>query len=148
MQNDDATKPGGSANAGAPAGTRAVLLVGESVPVLLGLSCLMLSDSSGIRLAGYACTTSEALKFCSNVRPDAAVLDINPGEEGALRLLRVFSSIALPTVVLAWSDDVQMRERVLAGGARALVSKAAPADELLAALRAIFDEHGRQDPGC
>lgn len=112
---------------------RTVLLVNSNTSVLDGLACLIAGETPRLRLAGAVSSAVQALELVARVRPDVAVLDVNLGMGDGLELLSLLAP-QVPVVVLTCHDSPRIRERAFALGAGAFVHKAAPAEQLLAAI--------------
>ncbi|MCB1907092.1 MAG: response regulator [Rhodocyclaceae bacterium] len=114
---------------------RSVLLV-DNASVLPGLSRLIAGEAPRLRLAGATECAVQALGIAAAERPDVIVADVfRPGRDGYAALAQLLLA-GRPVVVLTCSDDEETRALALGAGAFSLVSKLAPAGELLAAIDA------------
>lgn len=85
----------------------------------------------------HATNGLEALLYIKRHRPEAVVLDLAMPRLGgleALKRIRAFDPSIVVVVVTATLDE-DVHRRALAAGARAVLTKAAPLEDLLAALR-------------
>ena len=123
------------AHAASRAGVRSVLLV-DNASVLPGLSRLIAGEAPRLRLAGATECPVQALGIAAAERPDVIVADVfRPGRDGVAALAQLLQA-GRPVVVLTCSDDAESRALALGACAYSLVSKLAPAGELLAAIDA------------
>lgn len=114
-----------------------VVLVDDHDALRRGLELLLEVD--GLEVVGSAGTTREALEVIAALRPDVAIVDIHLGADDGLELIG--RALALDPwagfVVYTGSDDPEQLERAVASGARGLVAKTAPRDELVAVVRTV-----------
>jgi DNA-binding NarL/FixJ family response regulator len=90
----------------------------------------------GIAIVGEAADGPAALELSAIGAPDVVLLDFNlPGRDG-LSVCRSLRSRGRAVVVLTIEDGEAVRERCLAAGAAAFVSKQEPMHVLLTAIRA------------
>ena len=96
----------------------------------------LLAAHPGFEVVGEAADGEEAIAGVERLRPDLVLLDVRmPRLDGVAATARI--KARWPAVrVVAHSLAVERRGDALAAGADAFVPKGAPADELLAALRA------------
>jgi FixJ family two-component response regulator len=116
----------------------------------------IVDDEQSVRVAlqrlcsAYGMTThtfasaEEMLASLDDLRPDCLVLDAHMpgiGGLGAQAWLRE-RGLTIPAVVITGRDDNEMRDRSIAGGAVAYLSKPIDADILIGAIRrAVGAEH-------
>lgn len=83
----------------------------------------------------------DALTLCAQMRPDLILLDLNLEGAGGLELLRRLNCTdgATKVVVFSMHSEPVYALRALRAGARGYVSKSAPVDELVAAVRKVLD---------
>lgn len=114
-----------------------VLLVDDQRAILAGATALISSESPAMRVTGHASTSCRALDLAGSIQPDVIVLDVELGGEDGLELIRELSAGCKARIIVFTCDTTpDIRARALHLGARAVVSKAAPGGELLAAIRA------------
>ncbi|MDD3610048.1 MAG: response regulator [Halothiobacillaceae bacterium] len=120
-----------------------VLLVDDHTLVRTALRHL-LEGQSDIRVVAEADSGEVALRSLREVRVDAVLMDIMMPGMGGLEAIRrmLIQQPGLAVVAITSSVDVAVPRRLLEDGVRAYVTKDAPADELIEALRrAVRGEH-------
>jgi CheY-like chemotaxis protein len=111
-----------------------VVIADDHLSIRDGLRSI-LADEDGIQVAGVALDGNEALRLLREKRPQVAILDQKmPGRTG-LELLDMIKREGLPTKVVFFTLDTEVRERALAGGAAAFISKDASPRVLVDAVR-------------
>jgi DNA-binding NarL/FixJ family response regulator len=119
-----------------------VAIVDDHEVVRQGLGAL-LSSQAGLQVVGNAGSVIEAAELLDRVDADVLLLDIRLGTDSGLRFLRDRASGAAPgsdrttpaVVVLSAYDYPQYAEAALRLGAAGYVTKTAPLDELVDAIR-------------
>jgi cellulose synthase/poly-beta-1,6-N-acetylglucosamine synthase-like glycosyltransferase/CheY-like chemotaxis protein len=96
----------------------------------------LLANEREITIVGEADDGSTALALARRLRPDLIVLDDAMPGIGSLDVARNILAELPGTAVVFLARDPGMRDLALAAGAMAFVSKDAPSEELLRALRA------------
>ncbi len=117
-----------------------VLLADDHALMREGLK-RMLAEQPDLEMVGEAGTGEQALDAARELDPDVVLMDLNmPGMGGmeAIKRLRASSPETAIVAITAHSDQIVPR-RVLDSGVRAFVTKDAPIDELLMALRRAAD---------
>ncbi len=97
----------------------------------------LLNDQPDIQVVGAAYNAEEALLLCIDQIPDVAILDVRmPLGGGPVATLEIRAR-ELPTKVIALSafNEPTTVESMLTAGAVAYISKEAPVEELLGAIR-------------
>jgi DNA-binding NarL/FixJ family response regulator len=86
-----------------------------------------------------AADIEEGLAVYTREHPDVVVLDLNLEGAGGLELLRRVQSVdsAARIIVFSMHHEPIYAVRALRGGARGYVSKSAPVEELIAAIRKV-----------
>jgi DNA-binding NarL/FixJ family response regulator len=114
-----------------------VLIVDDHPIVRAGLRRL-LAEEPEIDIREAAAGT-EALSIVSEHRPDVVILDLNmPGIGGLEVIARLkIECPAVRILVLSMHDDAVHVTRALQAGARGYVSKNAPPDQILEAIRRV-----------
>jgi len=113
-------------------------VIAEDHPPVLDALARVLAGS-GVEVVGAARTGEEALALVRSRRPDVALLDVRlPGLSGvdALRRIRLVSPETRVALYTGYSDAPLLREG-LAAGARGVVLKESPVDEIVRAVRAV-----------
>jgi PAS domain S-box-containing protein len=114
-----------------------VLLVDDQKVMREGLAAL-LNEQDDIEVVGQACDGREAVDLVRTYEPDVVIMDeAMPGMTGA-QATRLIKQYRPQTCVIALSmfDQPDVADRMLSAGAAAFLVKTAPAEELLAAIRA------------
>ena len=115
--------------------TISILIADDQALVRAGFRLILEADDA-IEVVGEAADGEEAIAGVERLRPDLVVLDVRmprlDGIEATVRIKARWPSVR----VVAHSLAVERCDEALAAGAAAFVPKGAPADELLAALRA------------
>src|SRR3989449_9445010 len=112
-----------------------VLIADDHIAVREGLLSLFEPDAA-FEVVGAAADGNEASRMALDLRPDLVVLDNSmPGMTG-LEVARMLHANLPETKIIFFTLDPELRERALATGAVAHVSKSAPPDEIMRAVRA------------
>lgn len=115
-----------------------VLVVDDHEAVRNGVARLLESAAPRLQVAGLARTGAEALELAGTTHPDVIVLDLLLDGENGLDLLPGLKRVCGAAIVILTSlNDTHTRAGALEHGARAWVSKLAPAGDLLAAIDAV-----------
>jgi DNA-binding NarL/FixJ family response regulator len=113
-----------------------VLLVDDQSIVRQGLR-MQLALEPDLKVIGEAENGEEALELAKRMHPNVILMDIElqlmDGITATARLRAATSESAV--VILSLYDDARTREKALAAGAVAFVSKQEPSEALLAAIR-------------
>lgn len=114
-----------------------ILIVDDHGVVREGLQRLFIAHFDAQVLE--AGNIEEGLAIYLRERPDVMVLDLNLEGAGGLELLRRVLSAdgAARVVVFSMHHEPIYAVRALRGGARGYVSKSAPVEELIAAIRKV-----------
>jgi DNA-binding NarL/FixJ family response regulator len=115
-----------------------ILIVDNAAVVWKGLTAI-LSHQSDMTVVGEAANGQEGIEAYRQHRPDVVLMDVSmplmDGIEATHILLAEFPN----AVVLLFSAGLpeEVLPQVTASGAKGIIDKAAPREELLAALRAV-----------
>ncbi len=114
-----------------------ILIVDDHGVVREGLRKLFVAhfEATVLETAGI----DDALAVYAAERPDIVVLDLNLEGAGGLEVLRRITSLdsAARVVVFSMHHEPLYAVRALRGGARGYVSKSAPVEELISAIRKV-----------
>jgi DNA-binding NarL/FixJ family response regulator len=123
----------------ARANKRRVFLVEDHAVVRDGLAQLI-NCQADLQVCGEAATVRQALAGITATRPDAVLVDISLGDRSGLELIKDLQPLRpdLPLLVLSSHDETLFAERALRAGARGYVSKCAPSQVVLEALRQVL----------
>ena len=117
-----------------------ILLVDDHEHVLWGLGKLIESEEPGMVVVGTARTVSEALEAIREHKPDVVLLDIYLGEENSIDHLPQFlGTKGLTVLILTGSNDTKLHRRAIESGAMDVITKGAPAQDLLDQIRRAYN---------
>ncbi len=117
-------------------GRRHVLLVDDHAPTLSAIACMLESERPDIEVVGMARDCAGALQLVRESAPDVVVLDLDLAGENSVELIPLLVlKHGVIVIVFTSADDPQTRKRSFSAGAAAFVSKYAPVDELISAIR-------------
>ena len=114
-----------------------ILLVDDHAVVRAGVRRLLAGEPDVAILE--ATGGRDALELARRERPDLVLLDLNLADSSGLELLRrlLYEDKALRVLVLSIHAESIYAARALQAGARGYVSKNAPAEELVTAIRQV-----------
>ncbi|MEI6674964.1 MAG: response regulator transcription factor [Verrucomicrobiota bacterium] len=116
-----------------------ILLVDDHPLINEGLRQL-LGSQPGLSICAMASSVQEALALVESTHPDLVITDLTlPGRNG-LELIKDLGTThpELPIIVLSMHDELLYAERVLRAGGRGYVTKGAPTERLLQAIRCVL----------
>ncbi len=116
-----------------------ILLVDDHPLITEGLRQL-LGSQPGLSICATAGSVQEALARVESEAPDLVITDLTlPGRSG-LELIKDLGTTYpdLPVIVLSMHDELLYAERVLRAGGRGYVTKDAPTERLLQAIRCVL----------
>ncbi len=116
-----------------------ILVVEDHAVVREGVRKLLLSQFEPEIAEAADCDS--ALELFPRFKPDIVVLDLNLEGTGGLEVLRRILAIDAKAKVLVFTthSEAVYAARAMRSGARGYVSKSASSDELLAAVKKVFD---------
>jgi DNA-binding NarL/FixJ family response regulator len=109
---------------------------------------MILAEQPDMEIAGEAANGREAVELAEKIKPDVVVMDVAMPELNGIEATRRLAASAPHIRVLALSmhkDSVYVRE-ILRAGARGYLLKDSPAQDLLAAVRAVAGGEGYLSP--
>jgi DNA-binding NarL/FixJ family response regulator len=114
-----------------------LLVVEDHGLTALGVSALLRRHGWEVRVADEL-TATGVLREGRSWRPDVVLLDLHLGDgvDGG-DLVAPLSALGIAVVVVTGQDDPARWEAVQRAGALAVVSKGAPVDDVIAAVRAV-----------
>jgi DNA-binding NarL/FixJ family response regulator len=116
-----------------------VFLVEDHPIVREGLEQLV-NEERDLVTCGTAADAATALEQIEQTAPDVAVIDLLLGDDDGLELVRTLKAKypQMPTLVLSMYKESLYAERSLRAGARGYVTKLAPTDSVLVAIRRVL----------
>lgn len=121
-------------------GTIRILLVDDHKTMLWGLERLIQSEAPALTLVGSAANAAEASALCAQLAPDIVLLDLDLKGSSSLDILPdLVANGATRVVILSANRDQATLTQAVKLGARGVVSKEAPTDDVLLAVRKVHD---------
>ncbi|MBD3616316.1 MAG: response regulator transcription factor [Gracilimonas sp.] len=117
------------------------IIVVEDHPMMLKGLVMTLDAEHGYEVVGKFNRAEEALQRSSELQPDLAIIDISlPGMSG-LELIKNLISLqqTLKILVVSRHEETLYAERALRAGAKGYVMKQQAGEEMLKAIRKIFN---------
>ena len=115
-----------------------LLLVDDHTLVRTGIKSL-LSDVAGFKIVGEASTGEEAVTLSKQLLPDVILMDIGMpgigGLEATIKLQRFNPDAKI--LILTAREDLFFPERLLQAGASGYITKGAPVEEMVRAIRTV-----------
>ncbi len=124
-----------------------VILADDHAVVRKGIREFLETDEA-LHVVAEASNGGEALKLIRELRPDVAVLDIQmPGQSGieVTRAVRA-ARLSIGVLLLTAFDDEPYIRAALQAGANGYVLKTADAQDIVEAVRAVFEGKSAIDP--
>ena len=117
-----------------------ILLVDDHKTMLWGLERLIQAEAPAFTLVGSAGEAAEAVALCAALQPDVVLLDLDLKGSSSLAILPTLLAGGATRVVIfsANRDQATLTEAVKLG-ARGVVGKEAPTEDVLAAVRKVHD---------
>ena len=125
-----------------------ILLVDDHAIVREGLRRII-DDTTGITISAEASTGQEALDLIWKEKYDLVILDISmPGKNGlqTLKEIKKYDS-KLPVLMLSMHAEEQYAMRAIKAGASGYLTKESASDQLVSAIRKIYDGRKFISPG-
>ena len=115
-----------------------VLLVDDHALIRDGLRRL-LQDCNDMQVVGEASDGQEALRLLQQLHPDVAVMDLSmPGLDGIEATKRIVrEGFSVHVLILTMHTNEEYAVRALQAGARGFISKGAPSQDVVTAIRKI-----------
>ena len=125
-----------------------IILIDDHAIVREGI-CRIIDDTSGITISAEASTGQEALDLIWKEKYDLVILDISmPGKNGlqTLKEIKKYDS-KLPVLMLSMHAEEQYAMRAIKAGASGYLTKESASDQLVSAIRKIYDGRKFISPG-
>ena len=115
-----------------------ILLVDDHKTMLWGLERLIQAEGDAFQLVGSASDGAEAKALCAEFTPDIVLLDLDLKGSSSIDFLpALVENGATRVVILSANRDQAILAAAVKAGARGVVSKEAPTDDVLAAVRKV-----------
>lgn len=115
-----------------------ILLVDDHKTMLWGLERLIQAEGPSFTLVGSASDGIEASALCTELRPDIVLLDLDLKGSSSIDFLpSLVANGSTRVVILSANRDQGTLAAAVKAGARGVVSKEAPTDDVLLAVRKV-----------
>ena len=115
-----------------------ILLVDDHKTMLWGLEKLIEGAGPDLQLVGTAHNNESALSEAARLRPDVIVLDLDLEGNSAIDILpQLLRDSGAKVMILSGNRDQGLLAKAVKLGARGVVGKEAPAEEVLDGIRAV-----------
>jgi len=115
-----------------------ILLVDDHKTMLWGLERLIQAEGDAFQLVGSASDGIEARALCAEYKPDIVLLDLDLKGSSSIDFLpALIQNGVTKVVILSANRDQATLAAAVKAGARGVVSKEAPTDDVLAAVRKV-----------
>ncbi|KQQ96242.1 response regulator transcription factor [Massilia sp. Leaf139] len=117
-----------------------ILLVDDHKTMLWGLERLIQAEAPAFTLAGSAGDAAEATALCTALRPDIVLLDLDLKGSSSLAILpALLANEGTRVVIFSANRDQATLTEAVKLGARGVVGKEAPTEDVLAAVRKVHN---------
>jgi len=115
-----------------------ILLVDDHKTMLWGLERLVQAEGAAFDLVGSAGDPAQATALCAELKPDIVLLDLDLKGSSSLDILpALLSNGVTRAVILSANRDQSTLASAVKLGARGVVSKEAPTEDVLLAVRKV-----------
>jgi len=115
-----------------------ILLVDDHKTMLWGLERLIQAEGPSFTLVGSASDGAEATALCASLHPDIVLLDLDLKGSSSIDFLpALVANGSTRVVILSANRDQSTLAAAVKAGARGVVSKEAPTDDVLLAVRKV-----------
>jgi DNA-binding NarL/FixJ family response regulator len=115
-----------------------ILLVDDHKTMLWGLERLIQAEGDAFQLVGSASDGIEARALCAEFSPDVVLLDLDLRGSSSIDFIpALLQNGTSKVVILSANRDQATLAAAVKAGARGVVSKEAPTDDVLAAVRKV-----------
>ncbi|MDN4038180.1 response regulator transcription factor [Massilia sp. YIM B02443] len=116
-----------------------ILLVDDHKTMLWGLERLIQAEGPGFELVGSASDGIEARTLCASLKPDIVLLDLDLKGSSSLEFLpALLENGVSKVVILSANRDQATLASAVKLGARGVVSKEAPTEDVLLAVKKVY----------
>jgi DNA-binding NarL/FixJ family response regulator len=117
------------------------LVLADDHPMIRAGFKTLLSQSNDIEVAGEADSGQELMKVVSALKPDVALVDMNmPGMSGLEAMEKLHATFPeIKFVVLTMHEEREYVQKALKAGAAGYLLKNIDREELVSAIRAVFN---------
>jgi two-component system, NarL family, nitrate/nitrite response regulator NarL len=117
-----------------------VMLVDDHQTMLWGLQRLLEGAGNGIRVVASATTIAAARQELTRCSPDVVLLDLDLNGQCSLELLPLMlANEKTRVLIFTGSRDDALLDRAIRGGARGLLRKDAPAEQVIKAIAKVSE---------
>ena len=115
-----------------------VLIVDDHLSILWGLERLLGGGNSTTMVAGKATSGAQAIELAGKVRPDVILLDLDLGDASGTEVIpALLEQSQARIVVLTGIRDAQARDQAVFAGARGIVGKEEPPENIIKAIEKV-----------
>jgi two-component system nitrate/nitrite response regulator NarL len=115
-----------------------ILLVDDHKTMLWGLERLIQAEGPSFTLVGSASDGADAMALCTELRPDIVLLDLDLKGSSSIDFLpALIANGSTRVVILSANRDQSTLAGAVKAGARGVVSKEAPTEDVLLAVRKV-----------
>lgn len=115
-----------------------ILLVDDHKTMLWGLERLIQAEGDAFQLVGSASDSAGARALCAEFKPDIVLLDLDLKGSSSIEFLpALVENGATRVVILSANRDQATLAAAVKAGARGVVSKEAPTDDVLLAVKKV-----------
>jgi len=115
-----------------------ILLVDDHKTMLWGLERLIQAEAPAFALVGSAGDAAEATALCAALKPDVVLLDLDLKGSSSLAILpALLANEGTRVVIFSANRDQATLTEAVKLGARGVVGKEAPTEDVLAAVRKV-----------
>ena len=115
------------------------ILIVEDHPLFRAMLVQLIDQNIGMTVCGETDNIRDALAIIEQQLPDAAIVDLTLDGSSGLELIKDLKArrFQLPVLVLSMHAEGLYAERALHAGAKGFISKQAPVEEVVAAIRTV-----------
>jgi len=120
--------------------TQKTIIIVDDHPLMREGLQQVISAESDLKVVAAASSVQEALALVEAEPPDLVITDVSLQGRNGLELIKDLAAThpEVPVIVMSMHDELLYAERVLRAGGRGYVSKGAPPERLLEAIRTVL----------